>query len=159
MKDEIVNGLSLKNDIALFYNFLAKYDEIVQSFNYQTHQKSFFNIINKKSITHKKTSETNDILEKEKTIGDNSIMMIKKSAENIPLALIRHLRNSIAHGQISHKRNRYVICDKVKFGKKSKYYGLEYPTAYGIYDKDKIVDLINFLLSIISEQKCQQTKK
>lgn len=159
MKDEIVNGLSLEDDIKLFYNFLAEYDEIVQFFNYQTHRKSFFNIIDKKSITHKKSSEANDIIEKEKTIGDNSIMMIKKSAENIPLALIRHLRNSIAHGQISLKSNRYVICDKVKFGKKNKSYDYEYYTAYGVYDKDKIVDLITFLLSIISEQKCQQTKK
>lgn len=159
MNDEIVNGLSLEGDIKLFYNFLAEYDGIVQFFNYQTHKKSFFNLIDKKSITHKKSSEANDILKKENTIEDNSIIMIKKSAENIPLALIRHLRNSIAHGQISLERNRYVICDKVKFGKKNKSYDYEYYTAYGIYDKEKIVDLITFLLSIISEQKCKQTKQ
>lgn len=149
MKSEVINGLRLKSDIELFYIFLAKFDEIVEHFNYAKHKKSFFDIIKKDSIVSKKKYEANDILVKKETIKRNEIIMIKTG--NVPVSFIKHLRNSIAHGQISLDRSRYVICDKVKYGKNSKLYGYEYFTAYGIYDKTKIVSLINFLLSILVE--------
>lgn len=149
MKNEVINGLRLKSDIELFYIFLAKFDELVEHFSYAKHKKSFFGIIKKNSIVSKKKYEANDILVEKDKIKENEMIMIK--TDNVPVSFIKHLRNSIAHGQISLDGNRYVICDKVKYGKNSKRYGNEYLTAYGIYDKTKIVSLINFLLSISEE--------
>lgn len=142
----LVNGIC-DNDCLLFYAFISKFNQIIDVYNKQNLKKDFNRIIPDDSIIFEKKSLVMQHL------GENIVeKMYCVKKRNKPISFLTHLRNAIAHGGLIYNSSSktFLIYDKI-IEKKRNGVILEYMTALGCYNRNKIVQIVEYFLDIINK--------
>ena len=93
----IFNGFS-RDEIVLLFKFMVNYKSIVEQYKKGGYVSQFISHIPYSQMVYYSPIQMDQILDSDIT---NCVYMTGKGSK--PLALLRHLRNSIAHGYITKK--------------------------------------------------------
>ncbi|MBE6309468.1 MAG: hypothetical protein E7080_00245 [Bacteroidales bacterium] len=140
-KKRIINDLTT-DEITLLYVYCANFDKIIELYSKNKFKKEFNKIVPDKNIIEVKQK---DVLNTKNKCQHNQMYCVIR--KNKPISFLTHLRNAIAHGNLIYFKdnNTYEIIDKTI--KKHKGNRIEFYTAYGLYAKDSVLDLITLCLS------------
>lgn len=136
MAKAVYNGLS-KDEIIIFYKFLCQYESIksinrdkLLNTHYPNCSYQFKKLIPRQSLIIKSAAELQTV----KLTINNAFYFTNNSTKL--LSFLRHLRNAIAHGNITKKNKQYIIKD----------YSHSQPTAIGVINAEIIISVINIFI-------------